>query len=730
MKRYNMYKTFSIVALSLAAFAVSCTEKEPEVTVEPNFPEKVVKNDIVPGEMIKLSFVANLDWEISIPEESFKWFKIQDGKFQVMSHKGSASNLRQSVTIWTTGESSFSLRSCKVNMKMGGKTQVVAEYMLQAKERILEVYPVNISEEGFVQEGEDYVYSDSQMTEDQTIELVWNSIERKYHYPILVKSNFNWEVQWPEWARADIPADASRVGDLSLDVYGIDKYLPLDESQEGKISFKSGDFVKEINVKIPSSKDIFEYNLCGYTTLNYDHASYLHASSGSYSKEPVEGYIYGPRASRTVVLDMVDGKYAAQSGSAWVKLTEGKWDDAEGAAVLQERKISIEVSRHVGGEDRSALIVVLPATAPKHVSDLLTADMTQIKEEYSSYAISVTQSGRPDEYITFEEQSAETMELVGIKFEQTSHELPTTPVFEFVEGCEEWQYNLYYTKDLAETKSAIYLTEAFATTEIYDSEWKPVSENLSEHWLGYTSLGDGLYGQITMSADKLPKEENISKIDGYLVFKDDSGRVLSIVHCFYEAEKKMTEDVLEDASATLFRNVELAAQANATAYKVVAGPTYDRFKELQAPIYILTYKSDDTTLEINTNKNALVYFPYSMNEKGETQNLAHGPKMVTVDNQIYYDVEFKKLVDEFNKKYPNPTLEERKEFEPKPEDYDRSTSGFLYYGTSALEPTRTYPGYSLINMKLPNSAATPYRELLQFADLNKIYMIIICVLDI
>ena len=222
----------------------------------------------------------------------------------------------------------------------------------------------------------------------------------------------------------------------------------------------------------------------------------------------------------------------------------------------------------------------------------------------------------------------------------------------------------------------------------------------------------------------------MSEIDGYVVFKDYSGRVLSIVHCFYKAEKKMDEDVLEDASEVIFKDQELAAQANATAFQVVAGPTYERFKELQAPIYVLTYKSDDTTLDIKTNRNALVYSPYSLSNDDKAKYLSEGPKMLTVDNQIFYDKEFVKLVEAFNKQYPNPTLEERQQFEPKPEEYDRSTSGFLYYGTSALEPTRTYPGYSSINMKLPAGAVAPYREILQFTDMNKTYLILICVLDI
>ena len=123
MKRSIIYKVFGIAALAFAAFgAISCTE---EPTVEPIFPE-MVTSEVEPGETIYLTFIANMDWEVSIPEESFKWFKILDNKFEEQSVSGKASRLSQRITITTASDKSVSLRSCKVKMTMGGQTKEIA----------------------------------------------------------------------------------------------------------------------------------------------------------------------------------------------------------------------------------------------------------------------------------------------------------------------------------------------------------------------------------------------------------------------------------------------------------------------------------------------------------------------------------------------------------------------------------------------------------------------------
>ena len=741
MKRSIIYKVFGIASLAFAAFsAISCTEKEPDGPKEtPVFPEMVTLNDIQPGTKLSVTFTPNMDWKLSIPEESFKWFKILDGKFEEQSISGKASRLAVRISIQTTSEESFSLRSTKVYLTMGGETKAIAEYMLAAKGRTVEVYPVRkAADNSFEVDDNGYVYSELPLTENDAVELIWNESDRTYHFPLKVKSNYEWTVQWPEWARADITAE-TRVGEVNLDVYGISSKLPLvDDGTESEIAFKNGDeVVKSFKVKIPSSLGIFDFSLSGYSSLSFDHAAYFHSGSGSYTKEPVMGHIYGPQASRAIVLDNNDGKYSLEPGSSWVNLNVGAWDSVEGASVLQQRELSVSVPRYSGNKNRSAMILILPATAPLQISEILTADRTAVEEEFAQYAISVTQSARPDEYITFEE-SEEAIKQVGIIFEKSTENLLPQKNFKFASGCEDWQYNISYVKEYAESRSAIFLTEAFASTEIYDAEGKQVTENLSEHWLCYTQMGDGLYGQISMMANYLPKKEitdengdityePTTEIDGYVVFKDAYGEVLSIVHCFYVAEKKSTVDIFEDAS-NLFVNQEAAAAAGATLYQVVAGPTYELFKEQQAPIYVLTYTKNDTSLEVTTSKSASMYTPYSY-ENGKTRILSYGPEMVTIDNQIYYDYEYEAMC----KKYEEDHIGDVDQSDyPDSDKYNRSTMGYLKYETSALEPTRTYPGSSFFKMSMPSGKSGQYKEVIQFSGGSNYstLALFICILDL
>ena len=693
--------------------------------VTPNFPELVTEFDVVPGTELHLTIEPNMAWTVSVSEESYKWYKIKDGRFERASMSGVSSDTPIDITIVTTTEESFAIRACDVYLQLGDKKEVIAKYTLQAKEKTMELYAAKKTEAGFEYSEESYIYSETPLADTESIELVWDADARQYYFPIMVRSNFEWDVEWPEWARADITV-TSRVGDVELELYGISSKLPLTQTS-GTITFKSGDEVKKTyNVAIPTSLDKFGFNLSGYTSLLFDHSCYFHSGSGSYTKDPVKGYIYGPQASRAIVLEYVDGKYEAPAAASWVNLTLSAWDSVDGADVLQEREISVDVPRYGGSEDRQAMILILPATAPANVGDLLTTDKSQVKEEYAQYAISVTQSARPAEYLTFEE-SAEAIAEAGIIFEKSAETLLPAKNFKFVEGCEDWQYNLSYVKEYASSKSALYVTESFHAVEIYDTDGNLITENLTEHWLSFSQLGEGLYGQIVMDNTKIAKEFE-EAIDGYVVFKDDLGAVLCAVHCFYVAEVKTVEDVFEDVSATLFKDPAAAAAAGATIYKLVSGPTYENYNQMyQAPIYYLTYTKDNTSLDIVTSKSASLYSALSIGDDGKFNTLGNGPVMVTVDNQIFYDYEYEEMCKKYLEENPNDMSNY-----PQPDVYDRSTMGFLKFGASALEPTRKYPGYSNFRMTMPSGASGVYREAIQFtsgSDYSTL-MLLICILDL
>ena len=692
--------------MAVVMFAgVSCEEETP-IDNTPKFPELVTDNDVVPGSELTLTIQPNMAWSISVPKECYEWFKIQDGKFKVQTLSGVSSDTPVQIRIWTTDEESFSLRSCQIKMTMGGETKIIAEYTLRAKEKSVEAYLASKTETGAFEYADgSYVYEDAPMTSDDVIELVWDANEKRYVFPVKVVANFEWSVEWPEWALADIDAD-TKIGTTVFDVYGVSSRLPM-ENTDGEISFRSGETViKTFKVRIPGSKDIFTWTLGGNTSLNFDHAQYFHSGEGSATKDPVQGIMFGPAASRVAVFEKTDAGLTPVQ-NPWLNVELSQWDSLEGADVLQTRNISISVPKYAGQTDREAVLVFLPATAPADDNELLTPDKTAVKEEYSSNVVSVVQKACPDEYFTFEATETER-EASGLLFGRSEETILPEKNLVYAEGMSAWQYNLSYEKEMAVTKSTFYITFPYESVVVYDAQGAEIAEEkLPEHWLGYNPLGDGLYGQILMDMTKFTSEKP-DAIDGYIVFKDEQGKVLAAVHCFYVAEKKTEEDVLEDVSSTMFVNPSDAASAGAAVYQVISGPTYEANKELQAPIYLVRYTKDDTSLEIMTSRQCWMY-----SCPGKT----NGPEMVTIDDQMYHDFEWDKQMEDWQNGLPVSA--------PKAEDY-RGTEGILTFGKTSFE-TRTYPGKSKFNMKRPEGVTDKtMRETIQFGSTSNVLFVFIC----
>ena len=187
---------------------------------------------------------------------------------------------------------------------------------------------------------------------------------------------------------------------------------------------------------------------------------------------------------------MTESGYAVPQ-TPWLNVSLSAWDSIEGADVLQSREINITAPLYAGKTDRRALILFLPATAPESTDALLSDDKMNVREEYSTYAVTAVQTACPDEYFTFE-ATADELESAGLIFEKTSG-LLAEKNFEYAEGCAQWQYNMSYVKDMASTKSPLYITYPYESISVYDAEGVEIQEaKLSEHWLKYESLGDGL----------------------------------------------------------------------------------------------------------------------------------------------------------------------------------------------------------------------------------------------
>ena len=145
----TIYNIFSLVFMAAALFtAISCEQEEPlGSNKKSDFPELVENHDVIPGTELTITIQPGSAWSISIPRESYEWFKILDGKFKTQTLTGTSSDEPVQITIWTTDEESFALRSCDVKMKVNGEEKVIAKYTLRAKAKTIEVYKASLTEE-------------------------------------------------------------------------------------------------------------------------------------------------------------------------------------------------------------------------------------------------------------------------------------------------------------------------------------------------------------------------------------------------------------------------------------------------------------------------------------------------------------------------------------------------------------------------------------------------------
>lgn len=94
-----------------------------------------------------------------------------------------------------------------------------------------------------------------------------------------------------------------------------------------------------------------------------------------------------------------------------------------------------------------------------------------------------------------------------------------------------------------------------------------------------------------MYKDMTPSE---SKTEGYVVFYDEAGNTLAIIHCKYDPEVVVNEVVVEFTE----ESAQYAQMTGATLEHLTQGPIFDRFYEGMNTVYHLTYKMEGMPLKI------------------------------------------------------------------------------------------------------------------------------------
>ena len=255
MKKYIKY----IVAVFVLPFIFSCQEKEsqPEAKpIEPNFPSLVKNNEVKPGEELEFKFTPNLDWEISLSEGSFQYFKLlEENGRQREKLSGKASESPITVKIWVNPLEEFDTnRSCTLTLTMGGQSKVVAEYMRPAKNRSLSVYAAKVQDGVFVTDDSGkYIY---ETVEADNVEILWSAVDAAFVLPIKVEANCAWDIDrssFPSWLEINVPNQTE--GTVELVVKGISL-----QAATGKMSFVAGSLIKDVNVSIASCSEISVYS--------------------------------------------------------------------------------------------------------------------------------------------------------------------------------------------------------------------------------------------------------------------------------------------------------------------------------------------------------------------------------------------------------------------------------------------------------------------------------------
>lgn len=550
MKKNNISGLFAALVMGSALFAASC-EKPSEETPVPEFPQLIEKT-VAPGESVTIPVQANMDWEISVPENGLQWFWIQDGAFQLYRLSGKAGEAEVVIGVSATEEFDND-RVCEVTMKMGGESKVIARLVRPSKEKHLTVYAAVVTdgEVQFNETGDSYLY---ETEEAESLDMIWTGSE--FRLPIKVESNYNWSIKTPEWARVDVPSDG--VGEKNLIVYGVPSAYPLDAAS-GKLQFMSGEqVVKEYTVNIPGCKDIFSYKMdMSITELEFNYQGQIKVATG-FIDGPATGYVSGADGIRVIALSRNESGFSADAPS-WLEVNVAEYDRTEGADVLQQRNFTVSAALNEG-DNRHAALLFLPPTLTVAASDLF--DGAEIKEEYKQYSVPVTQLSSDQEFISMLANPSD-MAAGGATFAVSENEDLYNRF-----GQTRYAYELVYTNQYARDNARMIFTSAVTSYKVFDENGF-LSMTLDEDMKG------GVVDMVSETAQT-----------GHVVLYGATGNVLAVIECRFDPEEIIGE--VADV-AFIGESVMYAPMVGATLEDVSEDPSFSQYREGQALVYHLRY---------------------------------------------------------------------------------------------------------------------------------------------
>ena len=511
------YSKLSIACALTALFASSCIQPEnPDVVVEPVFPEEVDIRTVKAGESVELSLAANLDWTLSIEGEGAgNFFWIDDDGLKESSISGEAGEIKATIVFSETEELDNN-RVCTVNLTMAEQTKKVAEYTRLALERTFEIYVGQAGEYDFARENGAYVYEKA-----ESAELISFAESVRYSIPVKVISNYAWSLSLPEW----LSAGEVNSGEAGATEFILSAILSSENENGAKDNVKFLDSVntsveESLEIKLPAFVDRLEIETA--TSFIFNAAGEQQMPTGGFSEVPGIAYVIGVEGFVVKALEF-NGERHETSYADWVE-SEIKFNS--GDSYLKNATVEITPKAN-DGDARVADILILPKNlSATPVEDLCDPNSCEFLEKYQPYVLCrLEQEAAPKtdpvggDYITLSDNEDDTYKAELVKLEKGwMHSM-------FY--CEE-AYTLTYTDEYSQ--ATLIFSEAFDHYEFCNVWGSPVPED--GFWLELNPFSNNSKSTLYMNP-QLYKPLEGEEPESFVVFYDAEGNGKAVIQCLY-----------------------------------------------------------------------------------------------------------------------------------------------------------------------------------------------------
>ena len=380
----NFWKSAAAFVVGMAAMVACQTEQ-----TLPVFPDEV-KESVEASTTVELSFEANMDWTLTVPQETIAYFWFEDENGNKLSKlEGSAGT--QTVTIGISEEPSFDNDVvCNVTLTMGEQSSVIATYTLPKAQRVFNAFPCKVTNGDLTWKEEGGLdYSNEAVTETT---LVYSDVYGIV-MPFIFESNFNYEVVAPEWVLVENSGDETLGNKGACTVRVSVNYANVPEgTTSAALQVKARNtetVVSTITLNLPDLSSYLKWDVLEtieftgagkYVGMVMEQDSYT-----SYITTAKDVKIFA--VGNVVMYGMEMGPFAGPDLD-WVNISTSAWDETDGP--VQTLTVSISLTENAGAAREAELYAIPASVAGENwnvTESPFTSDWSAVKPEYAQYKV-------------------------------------------------------------------------------------------------------------------------------------------------------------------------------------------------------------------------------------------------------------------------------------------------------------------------------------------------------